>query len=163
MRTAPLLMLGLAVITACSEANKSSVTYTNNGPIENPVAVASIVVSLSASTVQVGASVQATAVLKDASGNTVTGPTVSWSSSNAAVATVNSTGRVTALGPGSASIVATIEAVTASANLGVVAAPPVPVASVTVSLGASSVNIGQTTQATAVLKDASGNILTGRT
>ncbi|HEY2377991.1 MAG TPA: Ig-like domain-containing protein, partial [Gemmatimonadaceae bacterium] len=163
MRTPRMLLLGFAVITACSEANKSSVTYTNNGPIETPVAVASVVVSLSASSVQIGGSVQATAVLKDASGSTLTGPTVSWSSSNAAVATVNSTGRVTALGPGSASIIATSEGVTGSADVGVIVSPPAPVASVSVSLGSSSLNVGQTTQATAVLKDGSGNVLTGRT
>jgi len=163
MRTAPLLMLGLAVVTACSETSKSTVTYTNNGPVETPVTVASVVVSLTASTLQIGASAQASAVLKDASGNTVSGPSVSWSSSDAAVATVNSSGLVKAIGAGSANIVASSDGVTGSANIGVAAAPPVPVASVTVSLGSSSVAVGQTTQATAVLKDASGNLLTGRT
>jgi hypothetical protein len=40
---------------------------------------------------------------------------------------------------------------------------PVPVATVTVSLAASSIDSGTTTQATATLKDAQGNVLVGRT
>src|SRR3954467_3279532 len=38
-----------------------------------------------------------------------------------------------------------------------------PVASVTVSVALSNLVVGQTTQATAVLKDADGNVLTNRT
>jgi len=56
-----------------------------------------------------GATVQFTAVAKDASGETVTGQTFAWTSSDAAVATVNSaTGLVTAGASGVATITAAI-------------------------------------------------------
>ena len=55
---------------------------------------------------RLGQSTQATAVVKDASGNTVTAP-VTWSSSAPAVATVSSTGLVAAVSAGSATITAT--------------------------------------------------------
>ena len=44
----------------------------------------------------------------------------------------------------------------------VTATPPVPVASVSVSLASSSLNSGQTTQASATTRDANNNVLTGR-
>jgi hypothetical protein len=76
------------------------------------------------------------------------------------VATVSSTGLVSAVGAGSATIVAASGGVTGQASLSVTLAP---VATVTVSVGSSALIVGQTTQATAVLKDAGGTVLTGRT
>ncbi|HKW09356.1 MAG TPA: Ig-like domain-containing protein, partial [Gemmatimonadaceae bacterium] len=93
------------------------------------------------------------------SGNVLTGRTITWSSANTAVATVDGSGLVHAVGAGNVNIVATAEGINGSASLAVT---PIPVASVTVSLASSSVNVGQTTQATAVTRDANGNVLSGR-
>jgi uncharacterized protein YjdB len=128
-----------------------------------PAPVASVTVSLALSSVTVGQTTQASAVLKDGSGNVLSGRTISWSSSSPSVATVSSAGVVTAMSVGSSNIVATSEGITGQATISIVASAPPPVASVSVSLGAGSLMIGQATQATAVLKDASGNVLTGRT
>jgi uncharacterized protein YjdB len=100
-------------------------------------------------------------VLRDASNNVLTGRAITWTSSNTAVATVNSSGLVTTLTAGSATITATSESQSGSAAL-TVTPVPAPVASVTVSLASPSVTAGGTTQATAVLRDASNTELTGR-
>src|SRR5690348_3000612 len=146
---------GSAQITATSEGQSGSATVT-----VSVVPVATVTVALAASSVSVGQSTQATATLKDANGNTLTGRSVSWASNNTAVATVSSSGLVSAIAAGSAQITATSEGQSGSVTLTVTVAP---VATVTVALGASSVSPGQSTQATATLKDANGNTLTGRT
>jgi uncharacterized protein YjdB len=102
---------------------------------------------------------QATAATLDANGNTLTGRAVTWSSGNTAVATVDGQGVVSAIAVGTANITATSEGKTGSAPIAVTQAP---VATVTVSLALSSINVIQTTQATAILLDAQGRALTGR-
>jgi uncharacterized protein YjdB len=130
------------------------------GGVAGPPAVASVSVVLGQPTIVVGGTTTAVATLKDAGGNVLTGRTIGWSSDNSAVATVSLGGVVTAVGAGSARITATSEGASGSATL-TVTIPPV--ASVTVSLAASHVVVGATTQATATTKDANGVTLTGRT
>jgi uncharacterized protein YjdB len=100
-----------------------------------------------------------TATLRDANGNVLTGRTVTWSTSNANVATVSATGRVTAVAAGSAVITATSEGKSGTASVTV----REPVASVEVTPAASALLVGETVQLTATLRDGDGNILTGRT
>jgi trimeric autotransporter adhesin len=128
-----------------------------------PVAVATVSTSLSAASLAIGATTQASATARDASGNVLTGRTVSWTSSNPAVATVSASGVVSAVSAGTAQIRATVEGIVGSAALTVTAGGPVPVATVTASLSASSLLPGVVTQASAVARDANGNVLTGRT
>lgn len=132
------------------------------GPSPSPIIpVASVTVILAVTAPTVGQTTQATATTKDASGNVLTGRAITWSSSNQGVATVTATtGLVTAVSAGSASIMATSEGQSGSATVAVV--PVMPVSSVTTSLGSSAIVVGGTTQATANLKDASGNNLVGR-
>ena len=153
---------GTVTITATSEgvSGQTSLTVTTTAP-PPPPPVATVAVSLGSSSVTTGQSTQATAVLKDAGGNVLTGRTISWSSSNTAVATVNASGAVTSVAAGTSKITATSEGKSGFATL-TVTAPPVPVATVTVSLGASTLTTGQTTTASAVTRDAGGNVLTGR-
>lgn len=152
---------GTAQITATSESKSGSATLTVTAA--PPVAVASVSVSLASSSLNPGQTTQATATTRDASNNVLTGRSISWSSSNNGVATVSASGLVTAVAAGTAQIIATSETKTGNATLTVAAPPPAPVASVSVTLAASSRNPGQTTQATATLRDANNNILTGRT
>src|SRR5207248_4994386 len=112
---------------------------------------------------QVGQTTQLTATPQDAGGNPLAGRAITWSSGNASVATVSQSGLVTANAAGSATITATSEGKSGSAAITVTAAAPAPVATVTVSLASSSVTVGGTDQATAILKDASGSTLSGRT
>jgi len=164
---------GSTIITGVSEGRSGTATITvtspspappgnpppSNPPPSNPPPVATVAVSLSASTIAAGATTQASAVTRDASGNTLTGRTILWSSSATSVARIDSAGLVTAIAPGTTTISATSEGKIGSASLSVTA---VPVATVSVVLGTGSLAVGGTTSATATARDASGNVLTGR-
>ncbi len=63
-----------------------------------------------------GQGVDLVVVAKDAQGGTVTNPSINWTSSANAIATVSSTGRVSAQGPGDARITATSGSASASVD-----------------------------------------------
>ncbi len=146
---------GTATITATSEGRSASATITVTQP-----PVASVVVSLASTTLTPGRTTQATALIRDASGATLSGRTLTWSSTNESVAVVSASGVVTAIGVGSASITATSEGVTGSVALAV---GPASVASVQVTPGTSTLAVGQSTALQATLRDDLQNVLTGRT
>src|SRR5207244_9513349 len=81
-------------------------TCHNEGP---PAPVASLAVAPQTLTVGVGATAQLTATPRDANGAFLAGRSVTWASSNTAVATVNTTGLVTGVAAGQATITATRE------------------------------------------------------
>ncbi|PYP23069.1 MAG: hypothetical protein DMD55_18205 [Gemmatimonadetes bacterium] len=149
---------GSATITATSEGQGGTATIT-----VSTVPVASVTVSPATASVQAGQTVQLAATPKDANGNPLSGRTVTWASSNSAVATVGGSGLVTGVTAGSATITATSEGKSGTSAITVTAPAPAPVASVTVTPAPASVPTGQTVQLTATLKDANGNTLTGRT
>ncbi len=84
-------------------------------PVDNTVA--SVTVTPAGPTLQVQAVVQLTATPKNASGVVVGGRTVSWSSQSPGVASVSSTGLVTGIAAGTASIVASVDGRTGSATV----------------------------------------------
>ncbi len=150
---------GAFTVTATSHpgnvSTAASVTVTGC-----PLPVASVSVTPATATIGVGQTAQYAAITRDAFGNPLGGRTVTWSSSNPAVATVNGAGQATGVAVGSATLTATSEGKSGTAAILVT---NVPVASVTVSPATASVPAGQTVQLTATLKDANGNTLTGRT
>ena len=148
------VVLGSATVTATSEGKSSSATITVAS-----VPVASVTVSPTSASIAVGATQQLSAVTKDSAGSSLAGRVVTWASSNAAVATVNSAGLVTGVAAGSATITAASEGKSGTA---VITVTIVPVASVTVSPASASLFVGGTRQLSAVTKDAAGNTLTGR-
>jgi hypothetical protein len=140
------------VVVACGGGGDGSTT-------PKPAAVSSVTMSQQAATMNVGTSLALTATPKDGSGNTLTGRTATWTSSNSGVATVVD-GNVSAIAPGTTTITATIEGKTATTEITVQLAP---VATVTVTPSAKTILVGGVAQLTATLKDANGNVLTGRT
>jgi uncharacterized protein YjdB len=126
--------------------------------IASPVVVSAVTVQLNNSSVPASQTTLAVAVARDAAGNVLTGRAVSWSSSDTTIATVAPSGLVTAVSSGTAVIRATVDGTIGSAALTVT----VPtVANVGVVLATSSLNVGQTTQATATASDALANEITG--
>jgi len=89
-----------------------------------PPPVASVEVTPTSATTQVGQAVQLTATPKDANSNPLSGRTVTWSSDNVSVATVSSSGLVTGVSAGSATITATSEGKDGTSAITVVPAPP---------------------------------------
>src|SRR5690606_21061945 len=101
-----------------------------------------------------GATVQLSASVTDANGQAVSGASVNWSSLNAPVATVSSTGLVTAVANGTADIVATANGHADTVTVTVQQA----VASIEISPSAASLGaLGETTQYTAIVRDANGS------
>jgi uncharacterized protein YjdB len=149
---------GSATITATSEGKSGSTTVTVQIP-----PVATVAVTPSAPSIAINATVQLSATLKDASGNVLTGRTITWSTAASSIATVNGSGLVTGVTAGQVTITATSEGKTGSSVVTVQAAAPAPVATVTVSPSAPTVAINATQQLTATTKDANGAVLTGRT
>jgi uncharacterized protein YjdB len=145
---------GSAEIKATSEGKDGSASVT-----VIPPPVATVTVTLASSTVAVGRTTTARAALADASGKTLTDRTVSWASSNVAVATVNNDGLVTAVATGDATITATSEGKTGSASVSVV---PAPIANITVVFADAQLRVGSSTKAAAIAKDENGNVLTSR-
>jgi uncharacterized protein YjdB len=147
------LKAGATNVSASSEGRTGTATVTVTA-----LPVATVSVSLASSLI-VGATTQATSTVKDANGRVLTGRAVTWSSDLPSVATVNAIGFVSAVSPGLANITATSEGQSGSAPI-MVMAPSI--ASITVTLGSSTLATGSRTQAMATAKDANGNILAGK-
>lgn len=111
------------------------------------------------SNVIIGAKATLNAEVRDAGGSLMTGYTVTWSSASPAIATVNSGGVVTGVAVGNVVITAAAAGLNGTA---VVTVQPVPVASVAVAPSTGSVQVGKVIQLTATMRDAAGNVLTGR-
>lgn len=146
--------VGTANITATVEGKSAQVKV-----VVIPVPVASVTVTPTSASLLVGGTVTLSATTKDAAGNALTGRAITWSTSDASIATVNN-GVVTAQALGTATITATSEGKSAAAQITVTVAP---VATVVVSPATVSVLPGATTQLTATLSDANGKPLSGRT
>ncbi len=121
--------------------------------------VASVVVTPPHVDAAPGVQTQLSATAYDAAQNALSGRAITWSTSSAAVATVDANGMMTAVSTGSATITATSEGKNGVATISVAQAA---VATVTVTPSPLSMSVGQQTQLTATLKDAGGNVLNGR-
>ena len=126
-----------------------------------PPTVASVVVTpANVSATSLGETAQLSASARQSDGTAISGRTFSWVSSNNSVATVNSTGLVTARGAGSTNITATTANVSGSAS--------VSVQQVLVSVAVTPENhtltsLGETVQATAQALDANDSAIPGHT
>jgi uncharacterized protein YjdB len=124
-----------------------------------PMPVASVSVSPARVDLAPGARSELTVVTADAAGKALSGRTVMWASSNPAVASVDATGVITAVAPGTATISATSEGVSGAASVSVV----VPtITSVVLQPHGATVQRGATLQLSATVTDASGAIVTNR-
>jgi uncharacterized repeat protein (TIGR01451 family) len=122
--------------------------------------VATVTVDPPSSTLAVGGSITLTAILRAQNGTEIKGPRVLWSTSSALVATVDTAGRVTARGVGNATITATADGKSGTAQIFVVTQP---VSSVDITPVSPALFVGDTVILTAVLRDANGTLLTNRT
>lgn len=147
------IAIGTAGIIATAEGRADTATIT-----VTPVPVASVTVSPTTASLQVGATTTIAATARDASGASLTGRAVTWTSAAPAIATV-AAGVVTAVAPGSTTVTATVEGQSASATITVT---QVPVATVTIAPTSATVPVGMTTTLVATLRDAAGATLTGR-
>jgi len=141
--------LCLFLSTACDEQQQDF--------IHPDFGVTSIDITPPSYTLLVGETVQLSATVVMSNGRP--GRTVSWKTSNAAIATVSSTGLVRGVGAGVATITATSAGKSASVPITV---NLVPVALVTVDPASSGVRVAGKVQLTATPRDGGGKILSGR-
>ncbi|HEV8217510.1 MAG TPA: Ig-like domain-containing protein [Gemmatimonadaceae bacterium] len=145
---------GNATITATSEGKSGTASITVTA-----IPVGSVTVSPPSTTVPATTTVGLNVVVKDVNGTVVTDRVVTWTTSNAAAATVSSSGVVTGVAIGTATITATSETKSGSATVNVTQAP---VSTVTITPPSPTVVIGTTTTLSAITRDANGVVLTGR-
>jgi uncharacterized protein YjdB/alpha-tubulin suppressor-like RCC1 family protein len=154
-----LVSLSCAVVLSLAIAACSSDSTAPDTPA--PVAVAAVAITPTSASVSVGATTSLSAEARDAQGRVLSGRSINWSSSASNIATVSANGVVTGVAAGSATITATSEGRSATANVSVT---PViaPVASIAFSTSATGLAVGQTLRLVTEVRDASGQVLTGR-
>jgi uncharacterized protein YjdB len=140
---------GSAVVFATIEGVVASVTVTVAS-----LPVASVLITPSGGTVQVGDTLFLTATPLDANGAALTGRITSWASDNPTVATVGNAGQVAAVAQGTASITATIEGKTGTVAVTVTATT----FTVTITPPTLALRILETGQLTAVVRTQSGKV-----
>src|SRR5687768_14261080 len=150
--------------TADVTATAGGITGRSTVTVSGATPVASVSVVPGSGSVAAGQSLQFVATPRDAAGNPLTARVITWTSSSPAVATVDGTGRATGVSAGATVLRATSEGQSGTASLTVTggSTSPAPVATVAISPAVTSVAPGATVQFTATLRDAAGNILTGR-
>lgn len=127
-------------------------------PNPAPFGVATILVYPATAYLSVGESIQLTATAKDSAGHTLSGRSIAWSTSAATIAIVDTSGLVRGESAGQAAITATSGGKADTATVTVAAA----VATVTIDPGDLTLVVGTSRQLAATLRDAGGDILTGR-
>jgi len=100
MQRIPIVGAGTLLLAACGGSGGSTAP---------PAPVVSVTVTPGTATVVGGGTLQLTATLKDAAGTVLAGRTVTWASSDIAVATVAIAGLMKGVAPGSVTITATSE------------------------------------------------------
>ncbi len=149
---------GPVTITATSEGKSGTAAIT-----VTPVPVASVVVTPPTTSLSAGNVILLTATTLAGNGSTLTGRTVTWTTSNAGVASVSQTGLVSAVAQGGpVTITATSEGKSGTAQI-TVTPMVIAVATVTVTPTPVAIKDGNTRQLSAVTRDAGGNVLAGRT
>ncbi len=141
--------------------NQSNVAATTTTTTTVPT-VASVTVMPATATSNVGAKLALVATVKDKNNNVMTGKPVTWTSSNAAMATIDSTGMTTGIAPGSVTFTASVAGVSGTANVTEAAVVVPVVASVSVTPATATSNVGATLALVATVKDQNSNVLTGK-
>jgi alpha-amylase len=124
------------------------------------VPVSSIGLSPSSATVITGNTKTFSAQPKDAAGELVTDVVLAWSSSDTTVATVDQSGVVKGVTPGTIQIAASAQGINGYATVTTV---PIPVAKIVVTPSKPTVTAKSTVQLADTCKDAAGHVLSGRT
>jgi trimeric autotransporter adhesin len=152
----------LIIAVGCGDGQIVGPGTTGNG---GGGAVASVAVSPTSANLLVGVvdstklgTVAITPTVKDASGNVLSGQTVTWSSSSDTVAKVSSSGVVTAVKAGTATITAATGGQSGSASITVTRAV---VDTITVTPLASTLKVGTSETLVVALLDAQGHVLSG--
>ena len=138
------------LLAACGDGTTAPPT-----PVATSITLSATTLSFSS----LGETSQLSATVKDQTGATMSGASVSWSSSSASVATVSSTGLVTSVADGTATITATSGSANGTAAVTVQVPASLELSDTLLSFSA----LADTTQLTATVKNAAGSTISGAT
>jgi alpha-tubulin suppressor-like RCC1 family protein/uncharacterized protein YjdB len=138
----------VAFVSSCSGGTE---------PEPEPCTVTSLTILPANPSIIVGATKQMSVSMN--SSNCATPPVATYATSSAGIASVSTTGLVTGVSAGTATIEASAEGATSST---IVTVNPPPVATIVISPAAPSVAEGASLSLTAILRDGNGTLLTGR-
>ncbi|GIT52549.1 MAG: hypothetical protein Ct9H300mP15_27620 [Gemmatimonadota bacterium] len=144
---------GTATITATSGSASGTAAVTVAVPTS--LELSDTLLTFSA----LGDTTQLSATVKDQNGATMSGASVTWSSSSASVATVSSSGLVTAVANGTATITATSGSASGTAAVTVAVPASLELSDTLLTFSA----LGDTTQLSATVKNAAGSTISGAT
>ena len=146
---------GAAQIDATSEGKYGTAVV-----VVSRIPVASVTITPATLSLTEGEASTLTAVAKDAAGGVLNGRAIAWNTSDATVAAIDATGRVTAVSAGTAAITAESEGKMATLEVTV---RITPVANVVVNAMPALMETGDQQALAARLTDAAGRVLSGRT
>ena len=152
VRTA-VLLAAVVWVSGCGERATEPAALTPAAPRPTTVTVTPPAAQLAA----LGATVQLVAEVRDQNGQPMPGSTVTWASGAAAVATVDAAGLVTAVGNGTATIVATAGSASGTATVTVAQ----EVSAVSVTPAVDTLVVGDTLRLAAEATDANGHLVMG--
>ena len=141
----------LVALAACGGSDASTGS-------SRPV-VATVSVSAPTQSIFVGATAAMTATARDKNGSIVSGRAVTWTTSNAAIASITQSGVATGLAPGQTDVRAAIDGVVGSAPITVLSPQ---VSSVEITGGGTTLLPGETLRLSAVAKNDAGTVLSGK-
>jgi len=152
------LAAGTADVTATAGNVTGSATVTVEAPAE-PV-LDSIQITPTGATIVIGDTQRFMVTARDQDGNVMSGVAVNWTSSDETVGAIDADGIFSALAEGTATVTATVENITATANVTVNNGEPA-LASIVVVPSAITLGSGETQQFTATAFDQFGAEMTG--
>ncbi len=144
----------IALLAACSPTDVVS------GPDDTiPPEIAAVLVLPESVSERVGRSVRLSVDVRDNQGHALQGESITWTSSDDLIATVDTTGTVQLVNTGAVEIRASVRGRRAGSRITVV---PIPVASVTITPTPVSLQVGQQATLTASTRSSTDSVLTGR-
>lgn len=143
--------VGSTTVSAIADGKSASAQVT-----VTPEAVAAVEVSPSTVTLRRSQTRQFTAVARNAGGNTITGRTFTWSSSNSAIASVDQNGLVTAIGLGTVNIAATSGDRTGAATVQIT---EIPIGACSLAPTSQTLTVTQQAQPTLTLRDTANTVI----
>lgn len=152
------LALAMSLASACSSAD-SNATSASCTACPTPRAVVRVSVGPDSASVAATQTLQLVATAFDAAGSVVAGRPIGWSTRDSSLATVDGTGLLTAISPGTAIVNASIDNAVGSATVTIL---PIPIASITIVPASPRLIAGSSLQLSATLTDSRGAPLTGR-
>ncbi|MDQ8161211.1 MAG: Ig-like domain-containing protein [Gemmatimonadota bacterium] len=143
--------IGGATVSAVADGKSASVPVT-----VTPEVAATVIINPSVLTLRRTNTRDLVATARNNQNTIITSSTFRWSSSNSSILSVDQSGKVTAIAPGSVVVTATADQTVGSANITVT---DIPIGSCSLSPSSSKVTVSQSVQPTLVVRDTANNVI----